>query len=70
MRSATISWMYAGCEPDESLDLWPHSRIWDELSVRLATDGVTIPPGPIMQKGVTPVRSYVVIPMQDRKSVV
>ncbi|MGE3271025.1 MAG: 4-hydroxybenzoate 3-monooxygenase [Chloroflexota bacterium] len=65
MRSAEISRLYLQVTPDESLDNWPESRIWDELRTRLATDdGFTLTDGPILEQGITTMRSYVVEPMQ------
>ncbi len=65
MRSPTISRLYLQCAPDESLEEWPDERIWSELATRLSTrEGFDLPMGPILQKGVTPMRSFVVEPMQ------
>ena len=64
MRSPQISRLYLQCEIDEDLELWPDSRIWDELGVRLASGGHALTPGPILEKGVTAMRSFVVEPMQ------
>jgi p-hydroxybenzoate 3-monooxygenase len=68
MRSPEISRLYLQCEPDEDLALWPDERIWQELHQRLATkDGWKLTEGPIMQKGVTGMRSFVTEPMQFGK---
>jgi p-hydroxybenzoate 3-monooxygenase len=65
MRSTEISRLYLQCEPDEDITLWPDERIWQELHQRLATkDGWKLTEGPIMQKGVTGMRSFVTEPMQ------
>jgi p-hydroxybenzoate 3-monooxygenase len=66
MRSPEISRLYVQCAPDEDIHEWPDARIWDELHKRLATaDGKwKLTEGPILQKGVTPMRSFVVEPMQ------
>jgi p-hydroxybenzoate 3-monooxygenase len=65
MRSPTVSRLYLQCTPDENLDEWPDERIWSELATRLSTrEGFDLPTGPITQKGVTPMRSFVVEPMQ------
>ena len=61
MRSPTLSRFYLQCEPDADPDDWPDERIWDELRVRLDLD---LDEGPIVDKGVTPMRSSVVEPMQ------
>ena len=68
MRSPEISRLYLQCEPDEDLALWPDERIWQELHKRLATkDGWKLTEGPITQKGVTGMRSFVTEPMQFGK---
>jgi p-hydroxybenzoate 3-monooxygenase len=66
MRSPTISRLYIQCKPDEDIDEWPDERIWEELQARLATaDGTwKLTEGPVLQKGVTGMRSFVVEPMQ------
>jgi p-hydroxybenzoate 3-monooxygenase len=64
MRSPSVSRLYLQCAPDEDLGQWPDARIWDELSVRLAHPGFTLNTGPITQKSVTAMRSYVAEPMQ------
>ena len=65
MRSPTISRFYLQCRPDDPVEDWPDERIWPELQARLATDdGWTLAAGPILEKSVTPMRSFVVEPMQ------
>jgi p-hydroxybenzoate 3-monooxygenase len=65
MRSPKISRLYLQCTPDEDLNNWPDARIWEELHRRLATrDGFSLTEGPVIQKGVTGMRSFVVEPMQ------
>ena len=64
MRSPELSRLYLQCAPDEDLDDWPDERIWEELQTRLGVDGWTLHEGPILEKGVTPMRSFVVEPMQ------
>ena len=65
LRSPEISRMYLQCRPDESLDEWSDQRIWQELRTRFATeDGFTLEDGPILEKSVTAMRSFVVEPMQ------
>ena len=65
MRSPKVTRLYLQCRVDENLDEWPDDRIWRELDARLSTsDGWRPNQGPIFQKGVTPMRSYVAEPMQ------
>jgi p-hydroxybenzoate 3-monooxygenase len=65
MRSPEITRLYLQVPPDEELDAWPDNRIWAELRTRLSTeDGFELADGPVLEKGITPLRSYVVEPMQ------
>ena len=64
MRSPELSRLYLQCAPDEDLERWPDERIWSELQARLGVDGWTLHEGPILEKSVTPMRSFVVEPMQ------
>jgi p-hydroxybenzoate 3-monooxygenase len=65
LRSPRISRLYLQCRPDANLDEWPDERIWDELRLRFATDdGWTLRDGPILEKSVTPMRSFIVEPMR------
>ncbi|HEY6769881.1 MAG TPA: 4-hydroxybenzoate 3-monooxygenase [Candidatus Sulfotelmatobacter sp.] len=64
MRTPQISRLYLQCKPDEDIDDWSDDRIWKELHIRLASDGWKLTEGPIVQKGVTGMRSFVVEPMQ------
>jgi len=61
MRSPTVSRLYLQCTPDEDVDEWPDERIWDELRARL---NVEVLGGPVLQKSVTPMRSFVTEPMR------
>ena len=64
MRSPTITRLYLQCAPDDDVDHWPDDRIWAELLARLRTsDGWQPNEGPILQKGITPMRSFVCEPM-------
>ena len=64
LRSHEISRLYVQCRPDEDIDRWPDDRIWDELQIRLGLPGWTLAEGPVLEKGVTGMRSFVVEPMQ------
>ncbi len=68
MRSPEISRLYLQCSPDEDIANWSDDRIWDELRFRMATrDGWVLKDGPVLQKGITPMRSFVAQPMQFGK---
>jgi p-hydroxybenzoate 3-monooxygenase len=64
MRTPQISRLYLQCKPDEDISLWNDERIWQELQVRLASDGWKLTEGLVIQKGVTGMRSFVVEPMR------
>jgi p-hydroxybenzoate 3-monooxygenase len=63
MRSPTLARLYLQCTHDDDIDNWPDARIWEELHTRL--NGVRpLAEGKMLQKGITPMRSFVVEPMQ------
>jgi p-hydroxybenzoate 3-monooxygenase len=65
MRSNAVTRLYLQCDPDEDIANWSDDRIWAELLTRLSTrDGWAPNVGPIFQKGITPMRSFVADPMQ------
>lgn len=63
-RSPGVQRMYFQCAPDERADAWSDARIWDELQARVAGDGFALQEGPIFQRGVIPMRSFVCAPMR------
>jgi p-hydroxybenzoate 3-monooxygenase len=68
MRSPTISRLYLQVGPEEQLADWPDERIWAELRTRFALDGrEVLNEGPILSRGVTAMRSFVVEPMQYQR---
>jgi len=65
MRTPEISRLYLQCDAGAHLDLWPDDRVWEELRRRLERGGGwELRDGPIIQKGVTDMRSVVVDPMR------
>ncbi len=65
MRSPTRSRIYLQCRPDEDLAAWPDKRIWETLRSRLDEEAAArLETGPIVDKGVTPMRSFVAEPMR------
>jgi p-hydroxybenzoate 3-monooxygenase len=64
MRTPDVSRLYLQCAPDEDLAKWPDELIWSELRARLGSGGPALREGPVLQKGVTGMRSFVVEPMQ------
>lgn len=63
MRSPSISRLYLQCDHDEDIENWPDARVWDELHKRLG-GARKLQEGKMLQKGITPMRSFVVEPMQ------
>jgi len=65
MRSPELTRLYLQVARDEEIGNWPDERIWDELERRFETrDGFSLKRGPIVQKGITPMHSFVIEPMQ------
>jgi p-hydroxybenzoate 3-monooxygenase len=64
MRSSSISRLYLQVGADERIEDWPQERIWAELQLRMASEGWRVSEGPILEQGITPMRSYVCEPMQ------
>jgi p-hydroxybenzoate 3-monooxygenase len=65
MRTPSVTRLYLQCAPDEDVEQWSDDRIWSELRARFQSDDGWQPnEGPIVQKGVTGMRSFVVEPMR------
>jgi p-hydroxybenzoate 3-monooxygenase len=64
LRSPELSRLYLQVDPYEPIDDWPDDRIWSELHRRFEREGWTLHEGPIIDKGITPMRSFVAEPMQ------
>ncbi len=64
LRSPQLSRYYVQVAHDEDVLLWSDDRVWQELRLRTALDGWTLEEGPILEKGVTGMRSFVCEPMQ------
>jgi p-hydroxybenzoate 3-monooxygenase len=65
LRSPELSRLYVQCDPEDSLEDWPDERIWEELHLRLARDdGWSLNEGPVVEKAIAPLRSFVAQPMQ------
>ncbi len=64
MRSPQITRLYLQVPPDEDIADWSDDRIWAELHHRLEADGFTLTEGPILEKSITGMRSFVVEPMR------
>ena len=67
MRTPEVGRLYLQVPADEDITTWPDDRIWDELQRRLGVPGWELQTGPILEKGITPMRSFVATPMQYRR---
>jgi p-hydroxybenzoate 3-monooxygenase len=67
LRSPAVSRLYLQVPPDEDIEAWSDDRIWSELATRLGTPGWTLHDGPIREKGITPMRSFVSSPMRHHR---
>ncbi len=65
MRPPTRSRTYLQFPSNINIDEWPDSRIWDELRIRIgAHDQHLIKEGPVLEKNITSMRSFVAEPIQ------
>jgi p-hydroxybenzoate 3-monooxygenase len=64
MRSPLLSRLYLQVPAEERMDDWPDERIWSELQLRLASEDWRVGEGPIVEKGITPMRSFVCEPLR------
>ena len=66
MRSDAVSRLYLQVPTDTDIADWSDERIWEQLAVRLGhgQNGWTLTPGPITERSVLPMRSFVKQPMR------
>jgi p-hydroxybenzoate 3-monooxygenase len=65
LRSPKLSRLYLQCDLEDRIEGWSDERIWQELHTRFATeDDWQLGEGPIIEKAITPMRSFAVAPMQ------
>jgi p-hydroxybenzoate 3-monooxygenase len=67
MRTPQVSRLYLQVPADEDIERWPDDRIWDELRLRFAVPGWELKEGPITEKAISPMRSFVASPMRYRR---
>jgi p-hydroxybenzoate 3-monooxygenase len=64
-RSPELQRMYIQCDPNDNIASWSDDMILEELQARLVTnDGWQLRTGPITQKSILAMRSFVIQPMQ------
>jgi p-hydroxybenzoate 3-monooxygenase len=69
LRSPELSRLYLQVDPDDDIEQWSDERIWEELHTRFAVEDASwsLNEGPIVDKAITPMRSFVVEPMQHSR---
>jgi p-hydroxybenzoate 3-monooxygenase len=64
MRSHSVSRLYIQVDPGDEIGAWSDDRIWEQLQIRLGTEGWTLCEGPVTEKAILPMRSFVAEPMR------
>lgn len=64
MRTPTVTRAYLQVARNEDIAQWSDDRIWEEFRIRTQGEGNPLSVGPIVQKGITDMRSFAVEPMQ------
>jgi p-hydroxybenzoate 3-monooxygenase len=64
MRTPHVSRLYLQVPADDDIGAWSDDRIWSELRHRLGLPGWDLKEGPITEKSITPMRSFVATPMR------
>src|SRR6266699_1868104 len=67
MRTPQVSRLYLRVPADEDIEQWSDDRIWAELKHRLEVPGWELKEGPISEKAVSPMRSFVASPMRHQR---
>ncbi len=63
-RSPEVQRIYIQCDPKDPIEAWPDERIWAEMQARFAFPGWKLIEGPIFQKNIVALRSFVCETMQ------
>jgi p-hydroxybenzoate 3-monooxygenase len=63
-RSPYIQRHYLQVDPQDDVKNWSDDRIWSELHARVDSEGFSMLEGPIIQKNIVPMRSFVCETMQ------
>ncbi len=63
-RTPSVQRLYIQCDATDRIEAWSDERIWAELQARLAYPGWALSQGPIFQKSIIPLRSFVCGSMQ------
>ena len=65
LRSPTVSRLYLQIEPGTDVNGLSDDWIWNEITPRLAADGIELVPGAILERSVLGLHSYVTEPTHD-----
>ncbi|KQS73717.1 4-hydroxybenzoate 3-monooxygenase [Modestobacter sp. Leaf380] len=64
MRSPSVSRLYIQVDPTEKIEDWSDDRVWEALATRMALPGWELQTGPVTEKSILPMRSFVSSPMR------
>jgi p-hydroxybenzoate 3-monooxygenase len=64
MRTPSVSRLYLQVDPAERIEDWSDERIWEQLETRFAHQGWSVNRGPVTEKSILPMRSFVSAPMR------
>jgi p-hydroxybenzoate 3-monooxygenase len=64
MRSPQVGRLYLQVRADEDIENWSDEHIWAQLQRRFALPGWDLKEGPITEKAISPMRSFVAAPMR------
>src|SRR5215472_12781514 len=67
MRTPQVSRLYLQVPADDDIEDWSDDRIWAELKHRLEVPGWELKEGPVSEKAISPMRSFVASPMRYRR---
>jgi p-hydroxybenzoate 3-monooxygenase len=63
MRSRQVSRLYIQVDPAERIEDWSDDRVWGEMHSRFEAEDWELTEGPVREKSITPMRSFVSAPM-------
>jgi p-hydroxybenzoate 3-monooxygenase len=69
LRSPTVSRLYLQIEPGTDVNDLSDDWIWNEITPRLAADGIELVPGAILDRSILELHSYVTEPMHHQPPV-
>ncbi len=64
LRSESVSRLYIQVANDDQVGNWSDDRIWEELAIRLHSEGFILNTGEIFEKSITPMRSFMIDNLQ------